>query len=448
MRAVIRDGDTLSIEAPQRRPLKLGPLAPELAEAIQMLKWPGAPLAGLREQAGAAGPEEVARLDFYLSRFRQGRLLEWALVEEGVEIVLFQALDGGFGPADGRMPDARQSLSRFAYLRCAGTEIALDSAETPCRAVLREPAITALASLAGNPGETAEGMPATLIDALWRMGFLEPSAGPEAQARASWEFPDRLLHMASRLTRDAVPLGGTYRFQHRFPSPPSRKPPMSDLRLALPVPDMASLARTSRPLALLSEARRTNRDWSDRPIPLEKIAEFLWRVARVQQAVPGTPQDLMMKPIPGAGGIHELEWYLAAGSIEALPAGLHHYDGFEHALYQLPDSEAAARRMRQGAARSAGQADRPPTVLVLLATRLPRLAWKYQGIAYRISLLNAGVAIEAMQLAAADIGLACCAIGTGELRPFEQATGLSSWEETPLAEIALGMPNGQAAVAS
>jgi oxazoline/thiazoline dehydrogenase len=446
VRTVTRQGDNLAIEVPNWRPLKIGPLAPALAEAVLKLEGPGASLAGLRDTAGPAGPEAVDRLDFYLGRFHQARLIEWTVRQDGREIALFSPLAAGFHPAEDAPPQVRQILSRFAYLRREGGELLLDSAEVPCRAILRGPALAALARVAdpdAAPDAPLDAMMAPVVEALWRMGFLEPAAEAEPEARASWEFPDRLLHTASRWGRDAAALGGTYRFVGRFASPPAEKPPMSIECTRLPVPDAAALAARSRPLAAVSEARRSQRDWSSRPVPLDAISELLWRVARVQRRITGGQQDLMLKPIPGGGGIHELEWYLAADAIGSLPAGLYHYNGFEHALYRLTNSAAAAETMRERAAASAAQAGKLPAVVVILASRLPRLAWKYQGIAYRITLLNAGVAMEAMYLAATDMGLACSAIGSGEQRAFEQATGLSSWEETPVAEFALGVPNWQ-----
>jgi SagB-type dehydrogenase family enzyme len=432
-------GDTIAIEVPNWRPLKIGPLAPALAEAILMLSGAGAPLATLRAAAGRAGPEAITRLDFYLDRFHQARLIEWALIQDNIEIALFSPLTAGFAPAEGAPPSARQVLSRFAYVRREG-RVVLESAETPCRAVLRGSAVPALGDLAEAKGPQNE-REAPMIEALWRMGFLESADMPETEARACWEFADRVLHVASRSSRDATVLGGTYRFAERFAPPPAAKPPMSSERMALPQPDEAAMAARSQPLFALGEARRSNRDWSTRPVPLITIGEFLWRVARVQQQIAGGQQDLMLKPIPGGGGIHELEWYLAADAIESLPVGLFHYNGFEHALYRLPESESAVRAIRERAAISAGQAGKIPAIVIVLASRLPRLAWKYQGIAYRITLMNAGVAVEAMYLAAMDMGLAGSALGTGEQLPFERATGLSSWEETPVAEFALSLPN-------
>jgi SagB-type dehydrogenase family enzyme len=440
VKSVSRMGDTIAIEVPNWRPLKIGPLAPALAEAILMLAGAGAPLVTLHAAAGRAGPDAITKIDFYLDRFHQARLIEWAVIQDNVEIALFSPLTAGFGPAKGTPPSARQVLSRFAYVRREGRALVLDSAETPCRAVLRGSAVTALGDLAETKGSQNE-REAPIVEALWHMGFLESADMPEAEARACWEFADRVLHVASRGSRDATVLGGTYRFADRFTALPAEKPAMSSERTALPQPDGAAMSARSQPLFALGEARRSNRDWSTRPVPLAAISEFLWRVARVQQKIAGGQQDLMLKPIPGGGGIHELEWYLAADAIESLPVGLFHYNGFEHALYRLPESEAAVAAIRERAAISAGQAGKVPAIVIVLASRLPRLAWKYQGIAYRITLMNAGVAVEAMYLAAMDMGLAGSALGTGEQQPFERATGLSSWEETPVAEFALSLPN-------
>ena len=81
-----------------------------------------------------------------------------------------------------------------------------------------------------------------------------------------------------------------------------------------------------------------------------------------------------------------------------------------------------------------------PDVTIVVSSRLPRLAWKYERMAYRASLLHAGVIIELMYLVATDMNLAPCANGSGDSRLFEQATGLDRFEETSIAEFCLGLP--------
>ena len=81
-----------------------------------------------------------------------------------------------------------------------------------------------LAALLAAP---APAPPASFAAGLWQLGFLETCAAVEPEARRCWEFQDLLMHEASRNNRDAVAVGGTYRFDGVF-APPS---PKSELTL-------------------------------------------------------------------------------------------------------------------------------------------------------------------------------------------------------------------------
>ncbi len=114
----------------------------------------------------------------------------------------------------------------------------------------------------------------------------------------------------------------------------------------------------------------------------------------------------MLRPYPSGGAIHELEFYLAVRACESRRRASIHYRSHEHALTRIDGAETPAAEMLEDCASAWGQPGRPPQVLVVLASRLPRLAWKYAGIAYKISLMNAGVAIQSLHLVATDLGLA------------------------------------------
>jgi len=81
---------------------------------------------------------------------------------------------------------------------------------------------------------------------------------------------------------------------------------------------------------------------------------------------------------------------------------------------------------------------------VILAARLPRLAWKYEGIAYRLALLDAGVALQSLYLVTTDLGLAAAAVGASDPDLFAQASGMESWDETCVAAFGFGRPRGSA----
>jgi SagB-type dehydrogenase family enzyme len=65
------------------------------------------------------------------------------------------------------------------------------------------------------------------------------------------------------------------------------------------------------------------------------------------------------------------------------------------------------------------------------------VAWKYQAIAYALVLKNTGVLFQQMYLVATALGLAPCAIGTGDTQVFAQASGLDFSEESSVGEFAL-----------
>jgi SagB-type dehydrogenase family enzyme len=66
------------------------------------------------------------------------------------------------------------------------------------------------------------------------------------------------------------------------------------------------------------------------------------------------------------------------------------------------------------------------------------VAWKYESIAYELVLKDVGVALQTMYLAATAMGLAPCAIGTGDSDLFAQASGIDFYEESTVGEFALG----------
>ena len=141
--------------------------------------------------------------------------------------------------------------------------------------------------------------------------------------------------------------------------------------------------------------------------------------------------------MPSGGGLHPLEAYLAVGRCDGLPAGCYWYDAHRHQLETLGRDEAQLRALLDQAARSWGRAYPPPDVLITLAARVPRVAWKYEGNAYRVILLDAGVVVQMMYLVATALGLSPCAVGNGDPALFAALSGCDPLEETSVAEFAL-----------
>jgi oxazoline/thiazoline dehydrogenase len=437
VREVHRAGTRITLDVPGWKALSFSVPTETVAEAIEAIGSDGASFERLVTigSTGSDGDEAARWIAYYLERFRRARLLEWVAWCAGETVVTFRSLTSGFGLAEGDPPARAMTLSRFAYARRDGADLVLESPETQCRAILGAPGMELLRHVAEKRSETPSAD--SLLALFWRAGFLEPSDAPESNERATWEFHDRLFHVASREGRDAIPLGGTYRFTDRFPAPPAIKPPMSAESITLPRPDLASITARSDRLAAIMDRRCSGRSYADEPIGLEALSEFLFRVARITQVFSGGDQELMSRPFPSGGSIHEIEFYLAVGACRGLDPGLYGYRGLEHALERLPNTADGARRLLAGSQKAMGS-DGPPQVLVVLACRLPRFAWKYQSMAYRVILMNAGVVIQTMYLVATDMGLVGCANGSGDSRLFAEITGLDPLNETSIGEFALG----------
>jgi len=438
VREIRRAGTRITLDIPDWKALIFSVPTPAIADAIDALGDQGACLERLVTIA-SVGTEAAAaarHVAYYLERFRRARLIEWVARRGGDVIVTFRSLTSGFGLAEGAAPEHAMTLSRFAYVRRDGADLVLESPETPCRATLTGRGTELLGRIADH-GPTA---PATdsLLALFWRAGFLEPADGPEPEARATWEFHDRLFHVGSRGGRDAVAMGGTYRFKDRLPAPPAIKPPRSADALVLPRPDASGIGARSDRLDALMDRRRSIRAYAEAPITLDELSEFLFRVARITRVFGDREQELMSRPFPSGGSIYEIEFYLAVGACRGLEPGVYYYRGVEHALERLPSTADGAKRLLVDSAMAMAQPDIPPHVLVVLASRPPRLAWKYQSLAYRLTLMNAGVIIQTMYLVATDMGLAGCAIGSGSIQLFAEITGLDPLSETSIGEFALG----------
>jgi SagB-type dehydrogenase family enzyme len=144
--------------------------------------------------------------------------------------------------------------------------------------------------------------------------------------------------------------------------------------------------------------------------------------------------DFALRPYPAGGALHELEVYAV---VTACP-GLYRYEGLGHRLVCRAGRPAEVERLLQGAALAVGLQATEPQVLLVLAARLPWVAWKYAGLAYALVLKHIGVVFQTMYLAATAMGLAPCAVELGDSDLFAQATNADYYTESSVGEFLLG----------
>ena len=449
----------------------LADLVPSFAAGLKALCSPGgASRSQLRERMLEAGSgAETGQFLFLVDTLARRSLLQLDLVQDQTRLltVLPQVEQFSLSLPD-MAPEAPLILSRFALLRREGGQALLELPAGPARIWLRDSGAAALWFAAASGG-TARGLLMALpqhwgeaagklaLSLLLQFGLLVPqtTAGiadgrmdEGGQALAQWDFHDLFFHFRSRRGYAAAdPFGGFFPYIGKIEPLPAVRPAWEGESITLPQVDIEQLIRDESSFTAVQEARRSVRDYDEEnPLRLEQISEFLYRVARIRRRdemsvsdVQGNtaPMEISWRPYPNGGASYELELYLTVDRCQGLEAGMYHYDPEQHQLTRIQARPDALQQLLVDAwvasARSAH-----PQVLITIAARFQRVAWKYRGLAYAVILRNVGALYQTMYLVATAMGMAPCALGSGDIRNFQLATGLDPSVEGSVGEFMLG----------
>jgi SagB-type dehydrogenase family enzyme len=420
-----------------------------------------------RTATGAWPATDLGRLDMELERLSGKSLIHYSCAAEGKELmraVPISILARFRFPA---LPESAQlRLSRFAYMRRIGDDMILESPTSYARVTLRWPVLAELVAAFASSrgvGEISEigsdGDRAALhasIVFLHGVGVLamtDQRGETEEDASSSTaqrEFHDVVFHAGSRAGLTDSPKGGTYRFKGSIAPEPAVRVPGPGLSIPLPVPDLNRVMKEDSSLAQVMETRRSVREHGNRLITTEQLGEFLYRVARIRavnkiDAQTGRFYESSSRTYPSAGGVYDIELYITIGDCTGLQPGIYRYEPLSHQLTLICDRVDLVRRMQLDAYSASGRVAMPHTVITL-ASRFTRVSWKYESIAYSLTLKNAGVLYEAMYLAATAMNLAGCGIGCGDAALFSLITGLDPLVESSVGEFMLGACRQEAEV--
>lgn len=462
-----REGVEIDAEGGARRVrgprgvIRLRRLAPALVTAFDQLVPCGTEEDRLAEQIlETAGAGALAQWYYTLQKLARRGLLCWTVQMDGRRLATLLPISPAFVLTPSACVDGRYLLSRFAYLRREDAAMVLESPLAHSRVILEDELALAVVGALAKPvtaRELTERVNRLSADAAGLLLSRFAGAGMiqkiendgserESAALSSWEFHDLLFHSRSRKGRCDAPFGATYRFVGRLEPPPAVKPALNGESYELYRPDLEQARKDDPPLTEVMERRRSLREFDDRPLTVRQLGEFLYRVARVKDSreveleAPSGPMRMafVSRPYPSGGALYELEFYLALRACDGLSPGLYHYDGQRHRLVRLREQTAEIEQLLGDAAASADIPAERVQVLIILAARFQRLAWKYASIAYALILKHVGVVYQTMYLTATAMDLAPCALGGGNADLFARAAGTDYYEETSVGEFLLG----------
>ena len=167
--------------------------------------------------------------------------------------------------------------------------------------------------------------------------------------------------------------------------------------IALPAP--AFEGQMSVEAAL--RARRSVRNFANKPLTLAQAGQLLW-------AAQGVTHANGYRAAPSAGATYPLETYLVAGAVEGLAAGLYRYLPAEHALRAVASGDLRAA-LTAAALGQSFIADAP--ISLCFAAIYERTSQRYGYRANPYVHMEIGHAGENVYLQAQALGLATVAVG-------------------------------------
>jgi len=411
--------------------------------------------------ARSAVDKEIALL---ARRLAHGGLLEYRLapLRSGKDMIVIEPQMADYWPQVAKLNAADTvALSRFAYLRRRGNDMVLESPRSTALFRICDPKIAATIAMLSTPHKVGklrreQGSAAfTLLGLLFDCNILfKVDARSDGLRLAEgdsnlvvWDFHDLLFHTHATEGRQANPTGGRYPFIGLIPPPPAVRAAWSGDAIDLQA-FTAGSEETLSPLAALLRERHSTRDFDDaQPITIAELATFLDRTARVQwkwtspldfgDGSVGPDIDYTRRPYPSAGSAYELELYLLIANCSGLARGIYHYDADRHALVPI-EARVQEIEAQLVSAQFAMDAPAPPQIVITIAARFDRIAWKYSGIAYSLILKDVGVLLQTLYLTATELGLGGCAIGTTNIDLFAKMTGQEFHHEGAVGQFALG----------
>lgn len=302
-----------------------------------------------------------------------------------------------------------------------------------------------------EPGKAAELLdhltPETVADAvtvLREAGLLLVEDSPEAERDAhvarewgSWAPEAPFFHYA---TQDLV---AASRADGGQVTDESMREPVTSLFTGYPEADRLLLPRRAADLAVPYDqvlySRRTHRDFTDEPVPLETLATLLATTFGPVDYIDCGAGALYRRTSPAGGSRQELDAYLAIRAVVGVSPGVYHYNALEHSLELLGEGLTADEAVYMGADQDwVGQA----AFMVVLTAVIDRMYGKYRTPrCYRVSLLNAGHLGQTFALTATALGLGPAQTGAFRDTAVADRLGLDNIGHTPMYLLAAGWPH-------
>jgi SagB-type dehydrogenase family enzyme len=189
--------------------------------------------------------------------------------------------------------------------------------------------------------------------------------------------------------------------------------------------------RRSADLWQVVAARRSQRDYRDRPLTQAELAALLWAT----QGITGAMGGYHFRASPSAGALYPVETYVAVHRVADLTPGLWHFQVLDFALELVAAGDYRQPLVAAGLSQSfLGEAG----AVFIWTGVLNRARWKYRERAVRYLFLDAGHICQNLMLAATALNLGVCPVGAFFDEEVERIVQVDEAEEVALYLAAVG----------
>jgi SagB-type dehydrogenase family enzyme len=177
--------------------------------------------------------------------------------------------------------------------------------------------------------------------------------------------------------------------------------------------------------------RRSQRDYSDRPLNQAELAALLWAT----QGITGSLSGYHFRAAPSAGALYPVETYVAVHRVEGVTSGLWHFQVLDFALELVAPGDYRQALVNAGLSQSfLGEAG----AVFIWTGVLNRARWKYRERAVRYLFLDAGHICQNLMLAATALHLGVCPVGAFFDEEVERIIQVDKAEEVALYLASVG----------
>jgi SagB-type dehydrogenase family enzyme len=203
------------------------------------------------------------------------------------------------------------------------------------------------------------------------------------------------------------------------------------------VPDLEALQLSDAAFTTILESRRSRRAHGELEITARELGEFLYRSSRETMTMDVGAMEVGLRPYPTAAGMPSLELYPVVNACRDIAPGIHRYCPENHRLELISESNRLTHALLNEARLAVCEEDLPQ-VLIVFCARVEGIFGTHKSFAYSLLLKEVGALMQTIYLVATAMGLAPCAVGSGDWELFAAASATDPLLEPAIGEFILG----------